>query len=195
MTSSLFEPLPTIEGGWPCIASDWPSRFRSNSAQRPGRNALRHYSCMAPAEAAALPIKDIAAKDSILWFWVTSPFLVIGAHIPIMRAWGYEPTAMGFVWIKVNDAGRLEWGTGFTTRKNAEHVAIGKRGRSLRIDKAVHEVIFAPSREHSRKPDEFYRRVERYSIGPRLELFARQSRPGWRSWGDEAGKFGEAADG
>ena len=38
----------------------------------------------------------------------------------------------------------------------------------------VHEVILAPVREHSRKPDEAYSRIERYCAGPRLELFARE---------------------
>ena len=41
-------------------------------------------------------------------------------------------------------------------------------------------------REHSRKPDELYDLIEAYSPGPRLELFARGSRPGWTTWGDQA---------
>ena len=56
----------------------------------------------------------------------------------------------------------------------------------------MHEVIFAPAREHSRKPDEFYRRVERFCDGPRLDLFARASRPSWDTWGNEATKFDPA---
>jgi N6-adenosine-specific RNA methylase IME4 len=40
-----------------------------------------------------------------------------------------------------------------------------------------------------RKPDEVYRRVERYCTGPRLDLFGRESRQGWHVWGDEATKF------
>ncbi len=40
-------------------------------------------------------------------------------------------------------------------------------------------------REHSRKPDELYDLVEACSPGPRLELFARGSRPGWATWGDQ----------
>jgi len=77
-----------------------------------------------------------------------------------MCARGFKPTASGFVWVKIDDQGRLQWGTGFTTRKNCEFGAIGKRGRSLRQATDVHEVIFAPRRQHSRKPNEFYRRVD-----------------------------------
>ena len=40
----------------------------------------------------------------------------------------------------------------------------------------MRELIIAPVREHSRKPDEIYRRVEALSNGPYLELFARQLR-------------------
>ena len=80
-------------------------------------------------------------------------------------------------------------GGGFTTRKNAEFVLIGKRGRSVRQDAGVHEVIIEPRRQHSRKPEGFYERVERYTTGPRLELFGRTERAGWTVRGDEVGKF------
>jgi len=55
----------------------------------------------------------------------------------------------------------------------------------------VRELILAPRREHSRKPDEFYRRVEQYCEGPFADLFAREQRPGWDVWGDEVGRFTE----
>jgi N6-adenosine-specific RNA methylase IME4 len=85
----------------------------------------------------------------------------------------------------------LHTGTGFTTRKNAEYVVLCKRGKSLRRDAGVHEIFVTPRREHSRKPDELYLRIERYvgGEGPFLELFARQSRPGWTTWGLEKTKF------
>ena len=80
-------------------------------------------------------------------------------------------------------------GPGLTTRKNCEFLIIGKRGRPERLATDVHEVVLARVREHSRKPDEAYSRIERYCAGPRLELFARESRLGWTPWGDEAAKF------
>ena len=64
----------------------------------------------------------------------------------------------------------------------------------MRIAKNVRELILAPRREHSRKPDEFYSRVEAYCAGPYLELFAREQRSGWSSWGNETTKFREAAE-
>ena len=78
---------------------------------------------------------------------------------------------------------------GHTTRQNAEYVVLGRRGKPRRLCKDVHQLIIQPRREHSRKPDEFYARVERYCTGPYLELFARQRRPGWTAWGNELDKF------
>jgi len=52
------------------------------------------------------------------------------------------------------------------------------------------DLIHAPRREHSRKPDEAYELIERmYPELPRIELFARARRPGWDAWGNETEKF------
>lgn len=194
-------PFARLGGGYRVICADPPWRFKSNSTAKPGRNAMRHYDCMSLESIQALPVEDVAADDAILFLWITGPFMAIGAHIPLMSSWGFKPSGMGFVWIKLipNAASLfilqsdLAMGGGFTTRKNAEFCLIGKRGRSVRQNAGVHEVIIDPRREHSRKPDEFYRRAETYSSGPYLELFARQSRPGWTTWGNEASKFDEVA--
>ena len=51
---------------------------------------------------ATLPVAEVVAPDALLFFWTTGPLISIGAHIPVVRAWGFEPTAMGFVWLKLN---------------------------------------------------------------------------------------------
>ena len=191
-----FAPLPTVEGGFRVVVADVPSLFKSNSDAKPGRNPRRHYACLKPDDLARLPVRDVVASDAVLFFWTTGPLLVTGYHIPIMRAWGFAPCAMGFVWIKLNpkastpfDEHDLFMGGGFTTRKNAEFVIMGKRGRSLRRSNKVREVIISPRREHSRKPDDTFDRVEEYAAGPYLELFARAQRPNWHCWGLESDKF------
>lgn len=191
--------LPTVEGGFGVVTCDPPWRFKSNSAAAPGRNAMRHYDCMTLEEIKAMPVGDVAAPDCHLFLWITGPFLSIGAHLPILKAWGFKPTAMGFVWVKLNRsvtgdtfrAKDLFMGGGFTTRKNGEFVILAKRGRPKRLAADVLDIIMSPVREHSRKPDEFFRRVERYCEGPRLELFGRESRPGWAVWGDQSTMFDE----
>jgi N6-adenosine-specific RNA methylase IME4 len=196
-----LSPFASLRNDYRVIAADPPWAFKSNSAAKPGRNAMRHYDCMSLQDINALPVADIAAPDAILFLWITGPFMAIGAHLALMKAWGFKPSGMGFVWIKLNPKAAslfilredLAMGGGFTTRKNAEFCLIGKRGRSVRQSASVHEVIIDPRREHSRKPDEFYKRAQEYSAGPYLEMFARQSRPGWDVWGNQATKFDEAA--
>lgn len=47
-------------------------------------------------------------------------------------------------------------------------------------------IIRAAIREHSRKPDEFADLLLKHCCGPHLELFAREPREGWITWGAEA---------
>ena len=132
----IFAPLPVVEGGFQCVVADVPSRFRSNSKATPGRNAIRHYNCHSMPTIASLPVRNVVARNAFLWFWTTGPLIAIGAHIPVIRAWGFEPTAMGFVWVKLNPKAPSLWfgerdlffGPGLTTRKNAEYVVLCRRG-------------------------------------------------------------------
>lgn len=179
-------------------------KFRANSGDvgslTMGRNAGRHYKLMTLAEIAALPVKATLAKQAVCFMWITGPFLAIGAHIPIMKAWGFKPKAIGFTWVKLRKKAPglfldpkldLHVGLGLTTRKNAEFCMIGTRGLSLRQSRKVHEVGLFPVREHSRKPDEFRHRIEEY-VGPGLkmvELFGRQPVDGWTVLGNETTKF------
>lgn len=198
--------VPT--GGFGCICADPPWYFRpySTKAQRDdGSRAIeRHYDTMKLADIAALPVREISARDAHLFLWATGPCLP--QAFEVMAAWGFRYSGMGFVWIKQrrsfdphqvrmlpNVESDLHVGLGFTTRKNAEFLLLGRRGNAKRIAKDVREVIMAPAREHSRKPDEAYRRIERYCGGPYLEMFARTTRPGWSAWGNEISKFDQVA--
>lgn len=137
----LFAPLPTTPGGFACVMADVPSRFRSNSIAKPERNAMRHYACHSMETIATLPVGDVVARDAYLFFWTTGPLISIGAHIPVMESWGFKPTAMGFVWVKLNPKASslffterdLFFGPGLTTRKNAEYVVLGRRGSPKRL--------------------------------------------------------------
>lgn len=196
MAFDMFRGLPFRK--YKFVAADPNWNFKSNSIANPGRNARRHYECMSLGEIARLPVERHAADNALLALWITGPFLAVGAHIPIMRAWGFEPTAMGWVWIKLNPNASPEFftlrdifkGGGFTTRKNAEFVIFGKRGRSIRVDAGVSEIIISRRRRHSEKPEEFYKLAERYAGDvPRLELFGRRQRAGWTVRGLESHKF------
>ncbi|MDA4845919.1 MT-A70 family methyltransferase [Hoeflea poritis] len=197
----MFAPLP--KGPFDLIAADCAWMFKAWSAKGLGRSPERHYKTLTLDQICALPVKDIAARDCHLMLWITGPLLVQGAHLPVLKAWGFKPSSMAFVWLKVNKKslqgrffqpiGPFDFfmGPGHTTRQNAEYVVLGRRGSPRRHSKAVRQQIIEPRREHSRKPDEFYERCEEYA-GPdaRLcDLFSRTRRPGWSVWGNELEKF------
>ena len=51
-------------------------------------------------------------------------------------------------------------------------------------------MIEGQQREHSRKPDRAIEIIERYHPDAlKLEMFARERRPGWDAWGDQVGLF------
>jgi N6-adenosine-specific RNA methylase IME4 len=115
LSHPLFAPLPTVAGGFACVVADVASRFKSNSEKKPGRNAMRHYECHPMPAFTTLPVRQVVADNAYLWFWTTGPLIVIGAHIPVIEAWGFRPTAMGFMWVKLNRNGAvaLDAGIGF----------------------------------------------------------------------------------
>lgn len=169
------------------VLADPPWRFASNSAAKPGRNAMRHYPCMSVPEIAALPVADWIARDALLFLWVTVPFLDHG--LDVMRAWGFRYVSQ-LVWVK------HKAGTGFWVRNRHEPVLIGRRGRfpCTRPAPFADSVIEAPAREHSRKPEALQDAIEAaWPDSARLEMFARRKRAGWAAWGNQVGKFEEAS--
>lgn len=196
-------PFDIPAGGFRAIVADPPWSYQVFSEKGKGRSAERHYSCMTLGDIARLPVAEIAARDAHLFLWIPGPFLVVGAHLQIMSGWGFKPCSDVFYWLKTKKGvlGTVQFvsenifykGMGFTTRKNAESVVLGRKGLPRRNTKSMHQLILAPRREHSRKPDEVYARVEEYCDGPYLNLFARESRGNWTTWGNENTKFDEVS--
>ena len=173
-------------GGFSLIMADPPWRFLTYGPKGRGRSAERHYPTMTLDEIAALPVATLAAPDCLLWLWATNPLLPWAFEI--VEAWGFEFRTAGH-WVKRLPSGRLSFGTGYILRSAGEPFLIAVRG-APRTARTVRSVIDAPPREHSRKPDEAYAAAE--ALMPeatRIELFSRESRPGWTAWGLEAGKF------
>ena len=195
---TLLDGLPLQHFG--LIAADVPWQYLTRSAKGQGKSAERHYRTMALDKILRLDVVSHAAKDAFLLFWVTGPHLAIGSHIPIMRSWGFEPTAIWGVWLKPTkkhwengtlllDDALWKMGMGHTSRQNAEFVVIGRRGHPKRQSRKVRQIIMEPLREHSRKPEKFFQNAEQFGAGPYLELFGRQQRENWIVRGDESAKF------
>lgn len=183
------------------ILADPPWAFRTFSGENmtPHRCAEDHYRTMELAEMKELPLGDVAHKDCALFMWTVGSHLV--ESIELARYWGFEFKTDAFYWVKqrlvgadqidifTGDIPEPRMGFGYWTRKQVEPCWLFTRGSPKRISKGVRQVIIEPRREHSRKPEAQYARIEALVGGPYLELFARTSRPGWSVWGNETDKF------
>ncbi|MBA9071790.1 N6-adenosine-specific RNA methylase IME4 [Methylobacterium sp. RAS18] len=172
------------------IMADPPWSFDAWSEGGNAKNAKGQYDCMPLADIAGLPVGHLARGDAWLWLWATYPMLPQAVHV--MAAWGF-PYVTGGTWVKRGTSGKLAMGTGYVLRSCSEIFLLGKHGSPRTCSRSIRNVIEAPRREHSRKPEEAYAIAEDL-FGParRADLFSRASRPGWDAWGNEAGKFDAA---
>ena len=136
-------------------------------------------------ELCALPVETLAEKDCLLFLWATFPQLP--EALRLIQAWGFTYKSVAFVWLKQNrKSPGWFYGLGFWTRGNAEVCLLATRGHPKRQAANVHQFIISPVREHSRKPEEAREKIVALMGDlPRVELFARQSPPGWDVWGNE----------
>lgn len=163
------------------ILADPPWRFETWSQLRQTRAPAAHYAVMRLEEIKALPIARVAAEDSLLFLWATSPMLP--EALDVMAAWGYAYRS-GACWTKDKQ------GLGYWFRGQHELLLLGVRGKvpAPRPENRPSSWINAPRRAHSQKPDEAHAVIEQMATGPYLELFGRQTREGWTVWGEEAPK-------
>lgn len=168
------------------ILADPPWQFRVwNRDTGLGRSAESHYPTMSMDNLKKLDVNALADKDSALFLWVTWPTLIEG--MALGESWGFKYKTCGFLWSKWNKKSNTDFfGMGYYTRANTEPCLLFTKGKGLkRKAKNVRQLLVSRIREHSRKPDQIYGRIEDLFDGPYLELFARQRWPGWDCWGNE----------
>lgn len=165
----------------------WKYNSRANHKTRFRGGACGHYNLMTTQEIGNLPIGKLADSNGcILLLWATFP--MIEDALAVIRQWGFTYKTVGFTWCKLNPVSFTPFfGVGFYTKSNAEVCLLATKGKVLKpMVNTVSSLILSPRREHSRKPDEVYERIEQmYPSAKKLELFARHKRLGWDSWGDE----------
>lgn len=180
-----FDGLPMF--GADIIMIDNPWSYLNWSKKGDHKNASAKYDCMSLDDIKALPVGHYAKPDCLLWMWATNPLL--REAFEVMDAWGFRYVTAGH-WVKRTKHGKLAFGTGYVLRCAGEPFLIGALGEP-KTAKNVRSVIEGPVREHSRKPDEAYQEAEKLmpDAHVRLDIFSRENRPGWISWGNEVGKF------
>lgn len=170
------------------VLADPPWRFQNRTGKMaPEHRRLSRYGTMAVEEIEALPVAALCDEPAHLYLWVPNALLAEG--LQVMQAWGFSYKS-NIVWHKIRkDGGPDGRGVGFYFRNVTELVLFGVRGKSARtLAPGRRQVNFIKSqkREHSRKPDQLYDIIETCSAGPYLELFARGTRQGWNTWGNQS---------
>jgi len=119
-----------------------------------------------------------AAKDAHIFLWTTSKFLPMAFRL--LDKWDLK-YILCMTWCK--KGGFQPYGL---PQYNSEFCLYARKGTPKFIDTKDFMVCFhGKRREHSRKPEEFYQTITRVTAGRRLDMFSRELRPGWDSWGNE----------
>ena len=168
------EPQPPPEGPFRVIVADPPWQYEKRKEDGTQRGQTP-YPTMELKEIMALGemVGGLAHQDCILWLWVTN------AHLPVVfeviDSWGFEYKTC-LTWKKP------KMGTGDWLRGITEQCLLAVRGKpTVDLDNQT-TFIEGAVREHSRKPEEFYKLVESLCPGSKLEMFATEAREGWQMW-------------
>jgi len=150
------------------ILADPPWQFTNRTSKMaPEHKRLSRYATLTLKEILALPVAEAADEQSHLYLWVPNALLAEGMEV--LKTWGF-PYKNNLIWHKIRkDGGPDGRGVGFYFRNTTEMILFGVRG-SLRT--------LPPGR-----------RQVNVIRGPYLELFARGSREGWVTWGNQAEEY------
>jgi N6-adenosine-specific RNA methylase IME4 len=170
------------------VLADPPWRFINRTGKMaPEHRRLSRYGTLTVEQIGALPVGEIVSPTAHLYLWVPNALLPDG--LAVMKSWGFTYKS-NIVWHKVRKDGHSDGrGVGFYFRNVTELILFGVRGKNARTEapgRRQVNYLATRKREHSRKPDEQYDIIESCSSGPFLELFARGTRKGWSTWGDQA---------
>lgn len=155
----------------------WSYNDKCDSGAIQSGGVDKHYPTMSINEICELPISDLAEDDSVLFLWTTSPLLE--DSFLVINAWGFNYKA-SFIWDKIKH------NMGHYNSVRHEFLLIATRGSCTPDNMKLFDSVQSIERsEHSKKPHEFYEIIETLYSGSKIELFARNIRDGWSSWGNE----------
>lgn len=192
LTPQVLTEFHGLSGTFSTILIDPPWRFINRTGKvAPEHRRLHRYETMSFEEIAKLPVAKYAKDKAHLYMWCPNALLL--EALTIMKEWGFKYKT-NIVWYKIRkDGGPDGRGVGFYFRNVTELLLFGIRGSIRTLDPGRSQVNIMLSRkeEHSKKPQQSYRLIERCSPGPFLELFARERVKGWHQWGDQVDSYKE----
>jgi N6-adenosine-specific RNA methylase IME4 len=188
--NELCQNLPTLAGlphKFDLIYADPPWRYEFSKTD--SRVIENQYPTMALEDICAMPVGDIAIDNAVLFLWATMPKLE--EALRVVNAWGFSYRT-AIAWDKVR------MGQGIYTRQQIELLLICIKGEmyspELDFSKDFRSLVtIERSSKHSEKPCEFYDIIEGlYPDCTKIELFARDNRENWDSWGNQVDTFVDA---
>ena len=174
--------IQNVDRKYNIIYADPPWKYWESG----NKNQSLHYTTMTIDDICNLPIKDIADDDCVLFLWVTYP--ILQEAFRVIESWGFKYSTAAFVWVKKNKQNDTPFiGCGAWTRANSELCLLATKGKVMRLNASVSQIVESPIEEHSKKPD-VVRELITKLVGelPRVELFCRHPADGWDVWGNEA---------
>ena len=141
------------------------------------RDIENHYPTMTMDELKEMSLP--AMEDSVMFMWATAPKLE--EAIELLKVWGFAYKTCA-VWDKE------KIGMGYWFRGQHELLLVGVRGQVSppAPENRLSSVIREKRTEHSKKPVCVYDMIEKMLPGGLyLEMFARNTRDGWGSWGNQ----------
>lgn len=164
------------------IVADPPWQYKNkNTGGSMKSGSAAKYPTMALEDICNLQVPDICERDAILFLWGTTP--LADYSMEVMSAWGFKYKTKIY-WRKI-----MSLGVGYWFRGQVEECLVGVRGNVKAFRSQRPNFIQSKVRNHSQKPEEFFELIEpsldKFNLSNRIELFARQYRVGWDSWGNE----------
>lgn len=166
------------------ILADPPWEYADSMCS--GSRSTDHYPSMGLNELKALGVPAMADETAcVLFMWTTGPS--IDRALALGKAWGFQYSQVAFVWDKQRTI------PGCYTITECEFVLVFRK-KGVRLPKRVktnaRQFFQEKPREHSRKPEYVQDAIElMYPNTTKIELFARRTREGWDSYGNETSKF------
>lgn len=179
-----YTEIPTKEYKTVVVDPPWTPSLHATNRRRFTKDKAgpqKHYNTMSLEQIKL--IKPNLSVQSHLYIWVLTQHIDWGYELA--KSWDSEVTTM-FTWCKPGlGVGRFQC--------NTEHVLVCRKGNRVgnpfgfggQVSAATNGTWFNwPRGSHSQKPKEFFDIVEKISPGPFLEMYARQERTGWDSFGN-----------
>jgi len=171
-------PLP--KGKYQIILADPPWDIKSMILDKWADSLDDKYSTMSLNKLKKVKVENLTDDNCVCFLWFTHTTLSLAQEL--LKDWGFKYHCI-LTWDK---------GGGWTVagfHRKTEHLLVGYKGKMGAVIKqeggSIPTLFEEPKTTHSTKPDILYKLIEARTTGNKLELFARRSREGWKSWGNE----------